>query len=111
MPDLFELSPNSVVQVSVRGTKDTMKELTLDHSPNDVQAHDHARHTTQCLLASANEIEHVTAKAGDYKGPAAQDDVDLRLGSGVSNTRLGEDLVQVETVVARQLWNRKRLRG
>ena len=83
-----------------------MNELTFDHPTHNVQAHNHARHTTQCLFASANEIEHVTAKAGDDKGPTAQDDVDLRLGSGVSDTRLGKDLVQVETVIARQLWDR-----
>lgn len=79
-----------------------MKELTLDHSTNNVQAHDHASHTAQCLLASADEIEHVTAEAGDNKGPTAQDDIDLRFGCGVGDARLGENLVQVETVVARQ---------
>lgn len=100
IPDLLELSPNAVGLISIQTQGSNARPgLTFYHAPYDVQTHYHACDTAQCLLPSAEEVEHVTASASHREGPAAQDDVDLRLRLSFSDAGLSEDLVQVEPVV------------
>jgi len=73
--------------------------LTLDHSSDDVEAQNHSCDTSKRLLASSNEVEHVTTAASHDKGPTAHNDIDLRFCFDFGDTCLGEDLVQVEPVI------------
>jgi hypothetical protein len=70
---------------------------TFDQAPENVKTHNHSNNTPQSLLTTTNVVQGKTARNGDCKGPAVQDNIDLCLSLCICDTSLVQNLSQVKS--------------
>lgn len=70
---------------------------TFDQAPENVKTHNHSNNTPQSLLTTTNVVQGKTARNGNNKGPAVQDNIDSCLSLCIRDTSLVQNLSQVKS--------------